>query len=501
MIVDPLTIFIVALIGVAIYLYVFRSATKHAVAGAQIGIGELHQSMKESAATMDALTPIPSSILDDKMKDALREISRLGEGLTSRFSKAGFEPIHPFVVNLALLRLYINHKKCSTPIDSVEHDSHPQHDNYDNTVALDDRFISQAIYFLRFADAMYEVTPIIAEKDVLLNVKEETSASNINIPRHMVFLDHVSKSIVVAIRGTASLSDIMTDLYIDTKLFLGKYQAHRGIALSAEGMLESIIEAIETGRRKRSGVYSDYDIVVVGHSLGAGTASCLGLLLSKKDYFITVYAYGSPPIVSDVMKECHSYHQYPHVKDPAQKCKIHNFVNHEDIVTRSSKHEMANMMTQLAMLDRLPWNAAKRTRIILGGGLEDSDVVEIEDAVKTRQEFDSEDDVALFVPGTVYVLKPVETVVHAAALPPPEPTNGEPGSGFNKKLAGLTNSFQKVTTKAPPSPLVKPSYNMYRLKDASSLYNGVFYTGDNMLSDHRTGSYLHSLIHLGEDHY
>ena len=206
------------------------------------------------------------------------------------------------------------------------------------------------------------------------------------------------------------------------------------------------------------------------------------------------------------MKECHSYHQYPHSinKTPTQSCIIHNFVNHEDIVTRSSKHEMSNMMTQVAMLDRLPWNAAKRTHIILVGGLDALDMTEIEVASKTKEEFNSDDDIPLYVPGTVYVLKPTDTVVHAAALPLPVVgvVDGEE-SGLNKKLTSLTTSFHKATSvsrETPSLPKPPPTYNLYRLKHASSLYNGVFYTGDNMLNDHRTGSYLHSFIHLGDNY-
>lgn len=38
-------------------------------------------------------------------------------------------------------------------------------------------------------------------------------------PRHIVFLDHLTESVVVSIRGTGSISDVLTDLHLDSKPF------------------------------------------------------------------------------------------------------------------------------------------------------------------------------------------------------------------------------------------------------------------------------------------
>lgn len=44
--------------------------------------------------------------------------------------------------------------------------------------------------------------------------------THLTVPRYMVFLDHLTKQVVVAVRGTASLSDVITDLYAETTPFL-----------------------------------------------------------------------------------------------------------------------------------------------------------------------------------------------------------------------------------------------------------------------------------------
>ncbi|XP_071812616.1 diacylglycerol lipase-alpha-like isoform X2 [Apostichopus japonicus] len=105
-----------------------------------------------------------------------------------------------------------------------------------------------------------------------------------------VALDHEHKKVILAIRGTSSVSDIVTDLCADTcpipmegcpPGFLG----HKGMIAAAVYIKDKLQdEAILTQAFSCLPVDSDdYELLIVGHSLGAGAAAVLGILL-KPDY-------------------------------------------------------------------------------------------------------------------------------------------------------------------------------------------------------------------------
>ena len=128
------------------------------------------------------------------------------------------------------------------------------------------------------------------------------------IPCHTISVDHNKKAIVVSIRGTMSLFDCMTDLkseyipytFVDylSQENIVTGSVHSGILQSALNINAEILPIIHSCIKE----WPNYSIIIVGHSLGAGTASLLGLLWIQKEEFavknLKVYAYGPPPVVS-----------------------------------------------------------------------------------------------------------------------------------------------------------------------------------------------------------
>nr|XP_031289154.1 sn1-specific diacylglycerol lipase beta isoform X2 [Camelus dromedarius] len=113
----------------------------------------------------------------------------------------------------------------------------------------------------------------------------------------LVALDHRKESVVVAVRGTMSLQDILTDLSAESETLVLECEvqdcsAHKGISQAARYVY---------GRLVNHGILSqafsiapEYRLVIVGHSLGAGAAALLAIMLRNSYPQVRCYAF-SPP--------------------------------------------------------------------------------------------------------------------------------------------------------------------------------------------------------------
>lgn len=112
-----------------------------------------------------------------------------------------------------------------------------------------------------------------------------------------VALDHKREAVLVAVRGTLSLKDVLTDLSAECENLSvegvsGTCYAHKGICQAAHYIYK---------RLENDGILSqafniapEYTLVITGHSLGAGAASLLAVLLRSTHPSLQCYAF-SPP--------------------------------------------------------------------------------------------------------------------------------------------------------------------------------------------------------------
>lgn len=112
-----------------------------------------------------------------------------------------------------------------------------------------------------------------------------------------VALDHKKEAIVVAVRGTLSFEDILTDLSADCEDLtleevLENGFVHKGITQAANYIYRKLIN--DGILNQAFTIAPEYKLVIVGHSLGGGTASILAIMLRNSFPTLRCFAF-SPP--------------------------------------------------------------------------------------------------------------------------------------------------------------------------------------------------------------
>ena len=152
---------------------------------------------------------------------------------------------------------------------------------------------------------------------------------NICVTPWALYVDHELKSVIISIRGSLSLADVLTDMLAISE-DLGKHSkyfnfstegdfVHTGMwraamrikkILDNEKFLESLLLGVNSNSNYHTlPVCLNYNLVVVGHSLGAGTASLLSLLLLKDWKDVRCFAYSCPGAVmtEKLSKRCEAF--------------------------------------------------------------------------------------------------------------------------------------------------------------------------------------------------
>lgn len=153
------------------------------------------------------------------------------------------------------------------------------------------------LYYWTFWAALsyYEPAEIAEVLGPIIQMQQIASGNDLFMPVHYIFIDPVSKSIIVSIRGTYSANDGITDAVatmsgvaresVDSQLGLIKEipgypwqaYAHNGFLKSGNNVLGSVLNWLRDTQLQ----YPDYGIKIVGHSLGAGTAAVVTWLLNQ----------------------------------------------------------------------------------------------------------------------------------------------------------------------------------------------------------------------------
>ena len=109
--------------------------------------------------------------------------------------------------------------------------------------------------------------------------------------------DHSKKTVIISIRGTLSITDVITDMTADCGVVdldgdVRDGKCHIGILNTAENIYRKIKD--ELLLEKAFEFNSNYQLMITGHSLGAGVAAILGLKFLKEYPDLKCICY-SPP--------------------------------------------------------------------------------------------------------------------------------------------------------------------------------------------------------------
>ncbi|XP_028395223.1 sn1-specific diacylglycerol lipase beta-like [Dendronephthya gigantea] len=173
-----------------------------------------------------------------------------------------------------------------------------------------------------------------------------------------VCIDHQLKKVVISVRGTLSLKDVLTDLTAETdSLELDcddgceeKCSGHRGMTKSAKFIRdklerENILESLFLR-------YPEYHLVIVGHSLGAGTSAILAILMKKKYETVKCFAYSPPQALNlKAAKYCEDF--------------VTSVVVGNDVISRLSIHSVDILKKEI--IDALKHCQMPKYQILLGG--------------------------------------------------------------------------------------------------------------------------------------
>jgi hypothetical protein len=157
--------------------------------------------------------------------------------------------------------------------------------------------------------------------------------------RHMLVVDHSQKSIVLAIRGTYSLSGTIVDLIAFSKTFCGG-QAHAGMADMAMGTWKHVKNHVQAAMEE----YPEYSLVLTGHSLGASVVCLMTILLYHDNAFpnqlIECFAYAPAPVF-------YPLHLAPSKAIDNTTVYVHNY----DVVPSLSMYAVRHLMQTILQLD------------------------------------------------------------------------------------------------------------------------------------------------------
>ncbi|GFH49771.1 hypothetical protein CTEN210_06247 [Chaetoceros tenuissimus] len=184
------------------------------------------------------------------------------------------------------------------------------------------------------------------------NIKAlENTGGSMKVLGHIIALDHrktqlgAKGAVVLAIRGTFTLSGLKVDAKAyDADFCEGK--AHAGIAERADALWKHVEESITALLNENPG----YELIITGHSLGAGTAALMAMKLKYyntlgNDVKVRCFAFAPPPVY---------YQTHENEKLTEAMKDTYPFIHEEDCVPFCSVDAIRKLSETMTTVDQMP---------------------------------------------------------------------------------------------------------------------------------------------------
>ncbi|KAK2970149.1 hypothetical protein RJ640_019617, partial [Escallonia rubra] len=210
-----------------------------------------------------------------------------------------------------------------------------------------DTVVQDLIYHTELAKGTYKDSAAGLAKHSMLresNVVKFVKNSSVLRPGYHIGIDTRNKLVVLGIRGTHTVYDLITDIISSSgeEITLEGYSSHFGTAESARWFLTYELGTIKKCLEKHKG----FRLRLVGHSLGGATASLLATMLRKKSIeelgfspdIVSAVGFGTPPCVSKELAEgCSDY--------------VTTIVMQDDIIPRLSGASLTRLRNEIVQTD------------------------------------------------------------------------------------------------------------------------------------------------------
>mmetsp|Transcript_20428 Transcript_20428/g.48631 ORF Transcript_20428/g.48631 Transcript_20428/m.48631 type:complete len:458 (-) Transcript_20428:174-1547(-) len=412
---------------------------------------------------------------DEKLVQSLQEPKDIFSGLAE---KMGIAELKSPLIVLLLMRFH-SQQRVNELLPSSENPP-------DVGSGVSDRLLAEACHFLRVSDLVYKSNPEeagIARRDLLLNVmSDEDPNFDASLPRHAVFVDHLTRNVIVVVRGTMTLRDVISDLVaIPAPVLDGRGHSHKGIAKHAEDMLPTVMPVLRKALESLPG----YKIVLTGHSLGAGVAIMIALCLRHRAREwsaglpegaladMSVFAFAPPPVWTPLDS-----------LSPDDVANIHVFVNNSDIVPRSTMRNLEVTVNCMKHIDRAiaGLDSMQLMKVVAGMEGDEQKVREVLEVVgEAVDKSDRDAEAGLSGEGGG------EEFLHEQLF--------HPGRIFHLFPTAPNNQEEDARLRMGKGTLPADTYELQELPaDRLALAHAV--EGDSFVSDHLTEGYIKALQRL-----
>ncbi|KAG7342596.1 lipase class 3 [Nitzschia inconspicua] len=363
---------------------------------------------------------------------------------------------------------------------------------------MDASFWVEARRYMRYATAVYGQAMIhAAEVDARGNfpststfgtVTKSAISKHISVPpddivvmdvqyngdteylRHMIVVDHQHQKVVLSIRGTFSLGEIVIDAAAFSREFCGG-EAHSEMATMAERVWSKAGPTITTMLEQND----KYELIITGHSLGAGAACLLMILLETKPSLLPphqtkrCFAYAPPPVYT------------PLEFVPQTVRSTTSFVHQNDMVPFLSVHTVRRLFRQIKAVDDVSHDQmTRRERYQVLLGMQPPPPALIASVVKATET------VVTPKPGAPILSIPSETIVWLKKMTPQQQQQQEEE---DKRFDGPE---EDITDKGKGG-VADYDFEMFR---PNRLKQYDIQVHPDMLLDHFPPRYEHALDHL-----